>query len=366
MKNLTHLHRNVALRCLVILAFSTLAMAQSSYTVTDLGALPGFSSSYAGDNNNSGLVTGCSDNSVFPTVPCTANIPSDAFLWSSSTGMVDLGNLPGNDLSIGYVVSDSSVVVGYSASTQTGNGHGFVWTHSAGMIDLGTLPGGDGFSLADAITSKGVIAGESLIPGGAVHVVLWIPSSGVYQIHDIGSLPQAPYSYAYDINENLQVTGIAYFNPTFTRYHAFLWSRSAGWKDLGTLPGGSNSQGIWMNNAGVVVGTSTSTAYPNGVTVYWDTTGTIHSIGTLPGGTSSSPGFISDTNQILGQSTVTGGANHAYIWTLKTGMQDLNTMIPPTSGWVLIHAASINNAGQIVGYGTINGADHAFLLTPVA
>jgi hypothetical protein len=39
-------------------------------------------------------------------------------------------------------------------------------------------------------------------------------------------------------------------------------------------------------------------------------------------------------------------------------------MIPPNSGWDLHHAASINNAGQIVGYGTINGADHAYLLTP--
>jgi probable HAF family extracellular repeat protein len=353
------------LMCVIAMTLLTHSLATAQkYTVTDLGALPGFTSTYAGDNNNTGLVTGCSDNSTLPTVPCTTNIPSDAFLWSSSGGMQDLGNLPGNDMSIGYVVNDSGVVVGYSANTQTGVGHGFVWTQSGGMVDLGTLPGGEGFSLADAITSKGVIVGESAISNGHVHAVLWKQSGGTYQIHDIGVLPHAPYTYSYDINEKLQVTGVAYFNEAGTKYHAFLWSKAAGWKDLGTLPGGTNSQGIWMNDSGVVAGMSTSPQYPNGVSVYWDASGTIHSIGTLTGGTSSSPGFISGSGEILGQSTVTGGETHAYIWTAKNGMRDLNHLIPRNSGWILQHAASINKSGQIVGYGTINGVDHGFLLTP--
>ena len=45
-------------------------------------------------------------------------------------------------------------------------------------------------------------------------------------------------------------------------------------------------------------------------------------------------------------------------------MQDLNDLIPPNSGWVLILANAINNKGEITGYGTIDGANHAFLLTP--
>ena len=52
------------------------------------------------------------------------------------------------------------------------------------------------------------------------------------------------------------------------------------------------------------------------------------------------------------------------IWTQKGGMKDLNNLIPPNSGWVLVLANSINNSGQITGYGTINGENHAFLLTP--
>jgi probable HAF family extracellular repeat protein len=39
-------------------------------------------------------------------------------------------------------------------------------------------------------------------------------------------------------------------------------------------------------------------------------------------------------------------------------------LLPLDSGWHLLSARGINNAGQIVGYGNHNGAYHAFLLTP--
>jgi probable HAF family extracellular repeat protein len=355
--------RKAVIGTLLTMIFACAAAAQT-YTVTDLGALSGFTSSYADDNNNPGLVTGCSDNSMVPTVPCTTNIASEAFLWSSSGGMQPLGYLSGNDMSIGYVVNDSRQVVGFSGYSSNGNGHGFSWTQSGGMSDLGTLPGGNAYSVAAAITSKGVIAGESLKTGGDVDVVLWTLSGGTYQIQDEGHLPKAPYCYAYDINEKLQVIGVAYFNYSGTRYHGFLWSKAKGWKDLPPLPGGKLSEGIWMTDAGVIAGVSTSAKYPNGVSVYWDTKGKITPIGTLPGGDRSSPGYISDSLEILGDSTVSGGGDHAYIWTQKKRMRDLNNMIPKNSGWDLHRASSINKSGQIVGYGTINGEDHGFLLKP--
>jgi hypothetical protein len=46
-------------------------------------------------------------------------------------------------------------------------------------------------------------------------------------------------------------------------------------------------------------------------------------------------------------------------------MKDLNTLIPRNSGWELTSAKSINDAGQIVGNGVINGQNHAFLATPI-
>ena len=52
------------------------------------------------------------------------------------------------------------------------------------------------------------------------------------------------------------------------------------------------------------------------------------------------------------------------IWT-SGGRQDLNSLIPANSGWTLINANAINNVGQIMGYGSKNGHNHAFVLTPV-
>ena len=42
---------------------------------------------------------------------------------------------------------------------------------------------------------------------------------------------------------------------------------------------------------------------------------------------------------------------------------DLNSLIPASSGWVLTEARGINESGQIVGTGVLNGQERAFLLT---
>jgi hypothetical protein len=42
---------------------------------------------------------------------------------------------------------------------------------------------------------------------------------------------------------------------------------------------------------------------------------------------------------------------------------DINTLLPENSGWILRSAKGINDQGDIVGYGEINGENHAFLLT---
>jgi len=45
-------------------------------------------------------------------------------------------------------------------------------------------------------------------------------------------------------------------------------------------------------------------------------------------------------------------------------MVDLNTMLPPNSGWELLAGRYINDAGQIVGFGFLDGRFAQFLLTP--
>lgn len=45
-------------------------------------------------------------------------------------------------------------------------------------------------------------------------------------------------------------------------------------------------------------------------------------------------------------------------------MKNLNALIPADSGWALTAATAINDAGQIVGTGILDGQTRAFLLTP--
>jgi hypothetical protein len=48
-------------------------------------------------------------------------------------------------------------------------------------------------------------------------------------------------------------------------------------------------------------------------------------------------------------------------------MRNLNNMIDPALGWILIDARAINASGQIVGWGAgPAGGDGAFLLTPTS
>jgi probable HAF family extracellular repeat protein len=45
---------------------------------------------------------------------------------------------------------------------------------------------------------------------------------------------------------------------------------------------------------------------------------------------------------------------------------NLNNFIPKGSPWYLQAASSVNDLGEIVGYGLINGEVHAFLATPAS
>src|SRR5213076_2394783 len=47
-------------------------------------------------------------------------------------------------------------------------------------------------------------------------------------------------------------------------------------------------------------------------------------------------------------------------------MSDLNVLIAPNSGWTLVDARTINDIGQIAGFGIANGAQHALRLDPTA
>ena len=93
------------------------------------------------------------------------------------------------------------------------------------------------------------------------------------------------------------------------------------------------------------------------------TTYTVKDLGTLPGGFESFALGINDSGQVVGWATTSSGEDHAFLYS-NAQMQDLNSLIPAGSGWILQEAYGINTSGQIVGSGVINGQTRAFLATP--
>src|SRR5579884_2655928 len=162
-----------------------------------------------------------------------------AFFWEKQGGMRDLGTLPGGDYSAAYSINDSGVVVGTS-NTSTSM-HAFSWSASQGLHDLGTLPGSDSSSAA-AIKNQGQIAGAS---GG--HAVLWTAG----KIQDLGTLG-GQTSEAHDVNNLGVVVGVS---DTSAGPRAFLWNAGA-MQNLGVLPGDNSSHADHVNDNGMVVGAS--------------------------------------------------------------------------------------------------------------
>ena len=350
-------------RWLALLWIGSTVMAGQTYTIQTIGVLKGDNESNGFWINNFGEIVGCSDTATSQGYPCTGTVAGQhAFFWSKSTGMKDLGTLSGGNVSAAQGINDSGVVVGYSNL----GGHpatdffAFQWTKGGGMVNLGTLPGGPS-SAAFEVNSAGTVSGDSFVSNGVVKATSW--SSG--SIKNLGSLPNAIFTAGLDLNDNGYVVGESVFSygPPF-KSHAFLWNGS-GMKDLGTLSGGVTSIANAINTSGVIVGQSDSSASSHHWhAVLWDTTLKIHDLGVLPGGNYSVAFGVNDSKVVVGYGNLSNNAAHAMIWTSSGGMKDLNSLIPPHSGWVLINANSINNVGQITGYGTINGHNRAFLLTP--
>jgi len=314
--------------------------------------------------NNFGDIAGCSDSASAEGYPCTGVVAGQhAFLWNKSTGMKDLGTLAGGTVSGAAGINDSGTVVGYSniAGQPATNFRAFVWTPTGGMRNLGTLSGGSS-SAAFEINSSGTICGDSFISSGMVVATTWTNNV----IRNIGGLPNAIFSAGVDINDSGEVVGESVFSygPPF-KSHGFWWISGMGMHDLGTLPGGITSIANAVNSSGVIVGQSDGSATGgHWHAVRWDTAKTIHDLGLLPGGNYSIAFAVNDSSVVVGYGNIANNAAHALVWTSSGGMKDLNSLIPLNSGWVLINANAINNLGQITGYGSIRGFNHAFLLTP--
>jgi probable HAF family extracellular repeat protein len=185
---------------------------------------------------------------------------------------------------------------------------------------------GDNVSFALGINEKGEAVGVSglcsntSVPpispaSSAPHGVLWGKDGLPIDLKSLGGSFTVPAS----INDRGEVAGAS---QSFTdgHIHPFLWTREKGIQDLGAPPG----------------------AFVTGVPC-------CHT--------------INNRGQVVGFSIGPSGP-HAFLWE-DGAVTDLNTLIPANPGLILQFALSINDSGDIVGFGvTGTGETHGYLATP--
>jgi probable HAF family extracellular repeat protein len=216
------------------------------------------------------------------------------------------------------------------------------WLNSAGQV-----VGCSDTATSNGYPCTGTTAGQ--------HAFLWSKSAG---LKDLGTMSGGTISGATGVNDAGQVVGYSNVKASSASdFFAFLWTPAGGMTNLGTLSGGHSSCAFEINYAGVIAGDSfISSGKVNGVS--W-TNHKIRNLGGLSKSIFTAALDINDNNQIVGESIFSYGPplrSHAFEWSAALGMKDLGTLAGGTTSM----ANAINDSGVMAGQSNSGGLRNAW------
>jgi probable HAF family extracellular repeat protein len=347
-----------------------------SGVLTELGVLPGGANAQTVWITANGLVAGFSENGLID--PQTGQPAGVAVLWEGGKA-INVGTVLGGTESLASAVNNRGQVVGFSNNdipdafslagfpTQT---RAFLWQYGV-MRDLGTLGGPD--ASASFVNNHGQVAGFSYTDS-AVN-----PSTGVPTTHPFlwengkmtdlgtlgGTLSGSPLNITFGwLNNRGDVAGASNLAGDVTQ-HPFLWTKSEGMKDLGTL-GGTFGYANWVNDSREVVGIS-SNLNDQALHAFFWRDGVMTDLETVGSDPDSEAKSINFQGQVVGASfDLAAGADlHGFLWENGGPIVDLNKLIARGSDMTIVNAFDINDRGEIAGNGFLaNGQARAVLLIP--
>jgi probable HAF family extracellular repeat protein len=285
---------------------------------------------------------------------------SRAFYWTSISGTQDLGSF-GVDTTVAHAVSsDGKVIVGecYIGSYAW---HPFRWTAQTGMQDLGTF-GTDWSDALDVSANGSVVAGYSYGDCGfgywGTFPWRWTAQTG---LTCLGTLPGYKFAEAQGISaDGSVVVGTTYrdWAPYWDDRQAWIWTANSGIKGLGLLPPWGSSAATSVSGDGSTVigwlfnnhGYEHLEDYPFRAFRWRADTGMID-LGTLGGERTRVWHAVTwDGSVVFGTSQTSSGEWHAFRWTPRKGMEDLNavysSLIP--QGWVLGDVYDCSSDGRFL------------------
>jgi probable HAF family extracellular repeat protein len=315
--------------------------AAQEYSIIDLGLLPTDQYTEAYAVNARRQVAGS-----------TFTVPLRAFYWDRH-GIQEIGPLGGTK-SRAFDINNRGEVVGVATLPGDQIGHAFVWRDGV-LEDLGTLPGGT-VSIGYAINQRGQVVGTADASDGSVHAFLWHRGTGMFDLGPLSLGGDPAETMPHAMNNRGQVVGEA--ENAGGDLHGFLWDGGL-MNDLGTL-GGSRSFASDINQRGEIVGASKIADDTSYYACRWND-GQIELLATL--GSYGEARAINSRGEIVGWSRAPDAYHYAVLWR-DEALYNLNDLIEPDLGWLLVAANDINDGGDIVGFGYLNDEGHAFLLTP--
>jgi probable HAF family extracellular repeat protein len=329
-------------------------------TLTDLGVLPGGTASNGLAINNVGRIIGLATDSTFALQRPFFDANSGAIV-----GFAD--NFDPASTAVPEQMNDLGEMVG----TEEFGGRiykGVFWNAQGEAFGLPPLAGvdplfGSSHIYGHGINSLGQMVGASNDgpPNFFLHAALWPNKNTPPQdLGFLGAGAYTNYSEAYGINDFTHVVGNSAVG-TLTR--GFLW-RAGRMIDLGALSGQVVSEARAISNAGLIAGKS------NFFPVIWRydpsnpvSTPVIQQLPIPAGFFAAQPAAVNEPGDVVGHAGTPSIDSHAILW--RNG-QAIDLGIWPGGHYSAAH--DINDAGQIVGTGTIAGdnLDHALMWTVIA